>query len=187
MQSLIEKYVFNHSDILINSLSELKIKVPQSLLLIKNSLRKNKKILVAGNGGSASDSIHFAAEMAGKFKSIKRKPFSCISLSENISTVTAIANDFDFTKIFSRQILAYGNKGDVFIGISTSGKSSNILEAVKIARSLGLKIIILTGKKELSLSNKCDVCVNIQSLETSHIQEMHIIILHLFCEFLEKF
>tara|TARA_B100001179_G_C18516696_1_gene370962 strand:- start:227 stop:799 length:573 start_codon:yes stop_codon:yes gene_type:complete len=183
---IIKKYINDHINSLNNTLGDLETKIPKAFFLINNALKKNKKIIVFGNGGSASDSLHFSAELSGKYKSSRRKPLPCISLTENAASLTAIGNDFGYDKVFSRQIQSYAQKDDVAIGISTSGKSVNVLKAIQVAKKMGLKTIFLTGKNKLKSKNKCNVCINVQSLNTATIQEIHIMILHMICELIEE-
>lgn len=150
--------------------------------LIFNTLRKNK-IIFCGNGGSASDALHVSAELLGKYLK-NRKALDAISLNSNISAITAIANDFDYKKIFSRQLEGIGKKGDVVFAISTSGKSKNILEVLKKAKEMKIKTILLTGniKKKFNV----DVCIKAPANRVDRVQELHITILHLICELIEQ-
>ena len=152
--------------------------------LIVKSFKLNKKLLVCGNGGSASDAQHFAAELIGRFK-LDRRAFPAISLNTDTSAITAIANDYDYSKVFSRQIEGIGNKGDLLFAISTSGKSRNIIEAALTARSKQIKVIGLTGAKNSKLEKCSDICIKAPSEITSHIQELHITIIHLLCILIE--
>ena len=148
-------------------------------------IKDGKKIFICGNGGSASDSNHFAAELTGKFKSKQRKLISCISLSSNISAISSIANDFDYSQIFSKQIEALGLEGDICICLSTSGNSKNIVNAIKACNKKKIKVVGLFGKYENKLLSKCTYKMNVNSYNTALIQEIHYIILHLICELLE--
>lgn len=152
-----------------------------------SSLNKGKKILICGNGGSASDSNHFAAELVGRFEKENRRSLPAISLCSNQSTITAIANDFGFNKVFSKQIEAGGNKDDVLIAISTSGKSKNVLEAIDVANLKNMKVLVLTGKNgNKYLGNKKCEILEINSKRTARIQEMHILILHIICSYIDN-
>ena len=142
------------------------------------------KVLIAGNGGSAADAQHMAAELVGKFKQ-ERKPISAISLTTNTSILTAIGNDYGYDKVFERQIEAIGKKGDVFIAISTSGKSKNIINALKTAKKLNLSTILLTGNFIKNLEF-CDYVISVPSNKTEIIQENHLVIEHIICEQVEK-
>lgn len=153
--------------------------------LLKEKIKSGKKILICGNGGSASDSNHFAAELAGKFKSKKRELISCISLPSNSSSISAIANDFNFSQIFSKQIEAFGLEGDICICLSTSGKSKNIIQAIKTCKKRKIISVGFFGKFKNQILNQCEFSLNINSNNTALIQEMHYMTLHLICELLE--
>jgi D-sedoheptulose 7-phosphate isomerase len=144
---------------------------------IFESIKQGNKVLICGNGGSASDSNHIAAEFVGRFEK-NRKPFNSISLSSNIALITAIANDFGFKYIFSRQIEAIGNQGDVLIALSTSGKSKNIIEAIKMSLNKGIKVIFITGNHKLSINKKNILLLKIKSKNTATIQEAYMYLLH---------
>tara|TARA_B100001175_G_C19142400_1_gene464312 strand:- start:38 stop:589 length:552 start_codon:yes stop_codon:yes gene_type:complete len=144
---------------------------------IINSIKQGNKILICGNGGSAADSNHIAAEFVGRFEK-NRKPFNSISLSSNIALITAIANDFGLKYIFSRQIEAIGNQGDVLIALSTSGKSKNIIEAIKMSLNKGIKVIFITGNHKLSINKKNILLLKIKSKNTATIQEAYMYLLH---------
>ena len=152
--------------------------------IITDSLIDGKKLIVCGNGGSAADSQHFVAELVSKFKRV-RKPLSAIALTTDSSIITSIANDFSFDQIFSKQIQALGKKGDVLIGISTSGTSTNVLNALKTAKKEKILTILLTGniKKQY---NYVDLKINVPSSSTARIQEIHELIYHSICEIVES-
>jgi len=143
------------------------------------------KILICGNGGSAGDAQHFSTELLSKFV-LDRKAIPAIALTTNTSVMTAIGNDHDFNTIFSRQIEALGEKGDIFFGISTSGNSKNVIEAVKVAREKGLVAISLTGKSGGLLKDYSDICIRIDSDNTPRIQEAQVLVIHILCEIVEK-
>mgnify|MGYP001209991006 CR=1 FL=1 len=149
-------------------------------------LLKGKKILIAGNGGSACDSQHFAGELVGRFK-LERKGLAAISLSDSNSAITAIANDYGYEYIFSRQIEAIGEKGDILIVFSTSGNSKNIINGVKVANEMGIKTIGFTGKTGGEIIKYCDPTIKIPSNETARIQEGHILIIHVICGIIERY
>ena len=154
--------------------------------LINKILKNNGKILLFGNGGSASDAMHIAGEFVGKMKYKKDLPLAAIALSENVSTVTSIANDFSYESIFSKQIEALGNEGDIAIGISTSGKSANVLEALKTSKSKKLNTVLLTGMNKIN-NSFIDYIINIPSNSTQRIQESHIMIGHIIVGTVEKY
>ena len=148
------------------------------------SLKKKKKILFFGNGGSASDAQHLATELTVRF-SKDRRAIPAISLATDTSALTAIGNDFGFDFVFSRQIEALGDKDDVAIGITTSGKSKNIINAIKTAKRKGLKCVVFTGNYTRLVSGFCDEIISVPALNTSRIQEMHILIGQMLCNALE--
>ena len=153
--------------------------------LIVKAFKSGNKVLMCGNGGSASDAQHFAAELIGRFKS-NRPSFAAISLNTDTSALTAIANDYDFTDVFSRQVEGIGKKGDILLAISTSGNSKNIIRAAIQAKKQKLNIISLTGFNTSVLEKNSDLCIKVPSKVTSHIQELHIIVVHLLCTLIEK-
>lgn len=148
------------------------------------SLKSGKKLLIFGNGGSASDSQHMAAELVGRFK-MERKALPAIALTTNTSILTAIANDYGYDLAFSRQIEALGVKGDIALGISTSGNSKNVIEALKRARSLGLKTIALSGGDGGNMKKEADISIIVSSKDTPRVQESHIMITHIICALVE--
>lgn len=153
--------------------------------LIIRTYRNGGKVLIAGNGGSAADAQHIAAEMSVKLKQ-DRAPIPAISLSMDASAITACGNDYGFEYIFSRQIEALGRKGDMAVGISTSGNSANVLKALTSARTIGMKTIGLCGSHGGKMPEHCDIILKIPSDNTARIQEMHITMGHIFVGALEK-
>ncbi|MBA3660169.1 MAG: D-sedoheptulose 7-phosphate isomerase [Gammaproteobacteria bacterium] len=148
------------------------------------ALQSGNKILFAGNGGSAADAQHLAAELVSRLR-YNRPGLAAIALTTDTSSLTAIGNDYGFETIFSRQIEAIGRAGDVFIGISTSGKSPNILRALDVARESKLTTIGFTGAQTPLLQSRCDLVLNIPSRETQKIQECHIMFGHIICAMIE--
>lgn len=153
--------------------------------IITDTLKNGGKILIAGNGGSAADSQHFAAELVGRFMK-ERKGYAAIALTTDTSVLTCMGNDYGYDSIFRRQVEALGNKGDVFIGISTSGNSKNIIEAVEEAKEKGLITIGLLGKDGGKLKEMCDYDITFPYSETARVQEHHLMTYHLICEFVEN-
>ncbi len=153
--------------------------------MIVQSLRGGGTLLLAGNGGSAADAQHIAGEFVGRFLK-ERKALPAIALNTNSTVVTAIGNDYSFDRVFARQVEAFGKKGDVLIAITTSGGSPNVLEAARTAKSLGIKVVGLTGGTGGVLKSLCDVCLCVPTPETPRIQEMHILIAHTLCELAES-
>ena len=158
--------------------------ISKAAQLIIDSLSAGNKILICGNGGSAADAQHFAAEMIGRFK-VERKAIPAISLTTNTSIITAWGNDYSFDTIFERQIEALGKSGDVLFGISTSGNSKNVLLAMKKAKELGLRTIGLLGADGGKIKEYSDIALIVPSNDTPRIQESHITIIHILCELIE--
>jgi len=147
---------------------------------------KNRgKVLLFGNGGSAADAQHIAAELMGKYY-LSRAPLPALALTVNTSVLTAVANDYGFDRIFARQVQALGSPGDVAIAISTSGRSPNVISAVRCAREMGMGTIGLTSSDGEQLQSEARVCICVPSSDTPRIQEGHILVGHLLCEFVEQ-
>ena len=155
--------------------------IAQATKVLFQAIDKNQIIFICGNGGSAAQSQHFAAELVCRYKK-NRDPLKAIALTTDTSTLTAIGNDYNFVNIFSRQLQALSSPGDVLIVLTTSGQSPNILEVLKTARISKLKTIALTGENGTRLKNLVDLPIIIPSLETARIQESHDFILHAWCE-----
>ena len=148
-------------------------------------LKLNGKILIAGNGGSAADAQHFAAELAGKFIH-ERKGLPAIALTTNSSIITAIGNDFGYEYVFSRQVEGLGQQGDVFVGISTSGNSQNLIQAMQSAQNIGITTVGLLGKDGGLMKELCDLKLIVPSQSTQHIQEAHIMMIHELCTIIDN-
>jgi D-sedoheptulose 7-phosphate isomerase len=159
--------------------------ITEATRLVIDAFKKGKKLILFGNGGSAADAQHIACELVGRLGK-ERKALPAIALSTNTSNLTAIGNDYGFEATFSRQMEALASEGDVALGISTSGKSPNVLEAFKVAKERGLKTIALSGKGGGSLKNLADICIVIPSNNIARIQEAHITIGHSICMLIEK-
>jgi len=153
--------------------------------LIGDSLAAGGKLLLFGNGGSASDASHMATELVGRFMS-DRRALPALALGADDSAVTAIANDYGFERVFVRQIEAFGAAGDVALAISTSGRSPNVLAGARIARELGLRTVGLTGGTGGELAGLVDVCLRVPATVTARIQESHILIAHVLCDLVER-
>lgn len=152
--------------------------------LVSAALKAGCKVLVCGNGGSAADSQHFAAELVGRFLK-DRRALSAIALTTDTSALTSIGNDYGYDRVFERQVEALGRPGDVLVAISTSGSSANVLKAAVRARALGMKVAGLFGSKAGSIAEHCDVCFLARSPETPRVQEMHILAIHIICALVE--
>lgn len=153
--------------------------------LILQTIAAEKKVMFCGNGGSAADAQHLAAEFTGRYLKT-RNPMAAIALHCDTSALTAIANDFSFNDIYLRQVKALGKQGDLLIGISTSGNSQNVLNAMLAAHETGMKTIAMTGESGGKMAELADVLLNVPSTFTPRIQEMHILIGHTLCEIAEK-
>ncbi len=149
------------------------------------SLRHGGAVFTCGNGGSASQAEHLAAELAGRYK-LDRKSLPVFALSTNTASVTAISNDFGFSEMFARQIDGIGKKGDCLVALSTSGNSANVVRACSVARSKSMKVIGLTGETGGAMAAVCDAVVRIPETDTARIQEMHMVVIHLVCQRVEE-
>lgn len=152
---------------------------------IVETYRNNGKVVFFGNGGSASDAQHLSAELVGKLK-IDRPMLNSMALNVNTSIITAVANDFSYDEVFSRQIEFLVDKKDVVVGLSTSGNSNNVIKAIETAKSKGSLTVGFTGKSGGRLKNHVDILLNVPSDNTQRIQEMHITVGHIICEIVEK-
>ena len=153
--------------------------------LMSDCLLAGRKVLVFGNGGSASDAQHFSAELVGRFMK-ERAAMAAIALTVDTSILTAIANDYSYKQVFARQIEALGQPGDVAMGISTSGESPNVIAALQTAKAKGLKTIALTGRDGGGVGRTADIHVNVPDQNTARVQEVHRTLLHVMCEVIES-
>jgi D-sedoheptulose 7-phosphate isomerase len=159
--------------------------VAEAAEMMTAALKAGHKILFCGNGGSAADSQHLAAELMGRYLR-DRKPLPAVSLTVDTSALTAIGNDYGFDEIFVRQLRGIGVRGDVLVGLSTSGNSENVVKAVKAAKEMGIHTVALTGQSGGKLAAIADICIGVPSDKTNEIQEMHIAIGHLVCGLVEE-
>lgn len=160
------------------------LRIEAAISAVVASLSSGKPLLVAGNGGSASDAMHIAGELVGRFQR-ERRGLNCICLSSNPAVLTAWANDYSYDTVFARQVEAYGSPGSALIGISTSGNSKNIVEAFKTARAMDVKTIALTGKGGGQLAGMSDILIDVPSSSTPLIQQIHLCIYHFMCQEIE--
>lgn len=158
--------------------------VEPAINAISSALGSNLPLLVCGNGGSASDAMHIAGELVGRFLK-ERRALNCICLSSNPAVLTAWSNDYSYETVFSRQVEAYGSPGGVLWGISTSGNSANVVEAFKVAKDIGMTTIGLTGESGGKMADFTDVLVDVPSRSTPMIQQIHICLYHYICEQVE--
>mgnify|MGYP000539495801 FL=1 len=183
-ESEINKHISSTDFFLKNNFEDFK----KFLNFVIKTLKKGNKIILFGNGGSASDAQHIAAELVVKYKK-KRKSIPAISLSTDTSTLTAIGNDFSFNDIFSRQLESIGKPGDIAIGITTSGKSKNVINALKLAKKKKITSVILTKKKypnKKQIEKVSDLILGVPADETARIQELHILVGHLMCAVIDE-
>ncbi len=159
-------------------------RINDAALMCIETLRNGGKIHFCGNGGSAADAQHLAAELSGRFY-YDRPPLNAEALHVNTSYLTAVANDYSYDMIYARMLQASARRGDVLVGISTSGNSANILKAFETAKNIGVKTIAMTGEKGGAMANLCDILLNVPSQCTPRIQESHIMIGHIICEIIE--
>ncbi len=166
------------NETLINTVEEI-------VLATVKAYQADKRVYFCGNGGSAADAQHLAAEFSGRFY-INRKPLYAEALHVNTSYITAVANDFSYNDIYSRMMEAAGRKGDIFFAISTSGNSENVIKAIEVAKNQGVICIGMTGETGGKMKDICDFLLNVPSKETPRIQESHILLGHIICELVEK-
>ena len=185
MADLVNQHIDEHletiatlRDGLIDSISEVGV-------LLARSLTNDNAVFWCGNGGSAADSQHLAAELVGRFKK-DRRPLRSIALTTDASILTSVANDYGYDDIFSRQVEALGRPKDVLVAVSTSGNSESIIRAIKVAKAKGMIAVALLGKDGGKAKNLADYTIIIQSNSTARIQEAHILIGHIFCELIES-
>ncbi|RLD39433.1 MAG: D-sedoheptulose 7-phosphate isomerase [Bacteroidetes bacterium] len=169
-----------HQDVLIKTIDLLVDDIESAGELIVSTLKTGNKILLFGNGGSAGDAQHIAAELTGRYKT-ERRGLAAIALTTDTSALTAIGNDYGYDRIFDRQVEAIGNEGDLLIGISTSGNSRNVLRALAYGKDNGMNTIGMSGKGGGDMRPLCDINLTIPSDDTARIQEMHITIGHILC------
>jgi len=180
----IKSIVLEHENVIKNFGEDFYTSLEESIQIVKETILNKSCILLCGNGGSAADSQHFAAELVGRFKK-DRAPFKAIALTTDSSSLTCIGNDYSFNDIFSRQLEALGNRGDLLVSISTSGNSRNIINAINTANILGINTLSLLGgfggeAKKISKNS-----ILVPSKSTARIQEIHILIIHIICEMIE--
>jgi len=171
----------HHKNTIDQVIAKLVPAIENGCKLLTDTVLAGGKVLIAGNGGSAADAQHIAAELTGRYVK-DRKALPAIALTVDTSALTAISNDYGFERVFARQVEAFARPGDLFIAISTSGNSPNIIHALHTARELGCKIIGLSGRDGGQMNNLCDLNIIIPDAVTARIQEMHILIGHIFCK-----
>ena len=174
-----------HREVIASVERELSPLIAKLVSLLVETFNRGGKLLVMGNGGSAADAQHFVAEIVGRFK-MERRGLPAIALSTDTSILTAIGNDYGFDKVFRRQVEALAVPGDLIVGISTSGNSPNVLQALELAREKGCCTVGLLGKDGGSIKDVCDLALIVPTGDTPRVQEGHITIIHIVCDLLEK-
>lgn len=183
IQSIIGNSIQTKQELMNNT--HLLTTIQQVIETCVNCFKRDGKILFCGNGGSAADAQHIAAEFTGRFYK-DREPLYAEALHVNTSYMTAVANDYSYDKVYSRLVKAMGRKGDILFAISTSGNSSNIIEAVKVAKEQGMTVVGMTGSTGGKMKDLCHYLLNMPSTETPRIQESHILVGHIICEMVEQ-
>ena len=186
MKNTIKEQILTSAEVKKEMVKSCVSDIEKAAVIMINCIKKGGKILWCGNGGSAADAQHLATELMGGMSSHDRKPIPSIALTTDSSFLTAWANDTDFDSIFSRQVQGIGLKDDVLVGISTSGNSLNVINAVKQAKYKGLKSIVLTGRSGGRLAGKADVTIHVPSNDTQRIQEAHIMTGQILCGLVES-
>ena len=185
MKQTIKNEFLSHLEVINLTIETMQEKLEQASLLVVETLKNGNKILLCGNGGSAADAQHIAAELVGRYKS-DRRGLPAIALTTDTSILTSVGNDYGYEKIFDRQVEALANKGDLIIGISTSGNSKNIVNALKLGRELDCKTLGFSGREGGVMNELCDVNLIVPSNNTPRIQEMHILFGHIICQVVDN-
>lgn len=184
MQEIIQQRIAEHINVAQALYQQQGEKIEVAASVLAWALKTGKKVLFCGNGGSAADAQHLAAEFVGRYL-LEREGLPAIALTTDTSILTAVANDYDFANVFARQVQALGNNGDVLIGISTSGNSPNVVRAIEVAKAKGIATIGFAGQGGGKMRELCDVCLAVDSKVTARTQEMHILMGHILCELLD--
>ena len=185
MDQIIRQRLSDHLEVLQKLMaSDLPKKLEKCAKIVEQALAEGHKVLFCGNGGSAADSQHLAAEFVGRFQK-ERKGLPAIALTVDTSILTAVANDYGYDTVFARQVQALGEAGDVLIGISTSGNSRNVLLAVEEAKTKGISCIGMTAEGGGKMAEECDICLAVPAKVTARAQEMHILMGHILCELVD--
>lgn len=182
--SLLQRSLEEHLQVVQATLQSQLSEIERAGALLRDTLKQGNKVLICGNGGSAADAQHIAAELVGRYEQ-QRRAWPAIALTTDTSALTAISNDYGFEEVFARQVEALAIADDVLLALSTSGTSVNVLKAIKKARELGCKTIALTGAGGERLASICDLAVVVPAARTARVQECHITIGHLWCELIE--
>ena len=184
MENIIQKRVKESAEVKMRFFKENLSKFLEAVNLVSRTFEGGNKVFLFGNGGSAADAQHIAAEFVNRYV-IDRPPLPAIALTTDTSILTSISNDSTFSEVFSRQLKALGKEGDVAIGISTSGSSANVIKAFEVAREMGMKTVVLAGNDGGALAKIADISLVVSSTSTPRVQEAHILIGHILCEMVE--
>ena len=185
MKDIINKIFEESAQIKVRFAAENADKIIEVVQLIAQAFREGKKVILFGNGGSAMDASHIAAEFVNRFL-MERPPLPAIALNTDVAVLTSISNDYDFSQIFSKQLAALGHEGDVVIGISTSGNSPNVLKALELAKKNGMKTVVLTGGTGGKMARLADYVFIVPTKHTPRIQETHITLGHAICQMVDE-
>ncbi len=164
--------------------SEIAPAVEQAATVCITSLQAGGTVWTCGNGGSAAEAQHFAAELVGRYKR-ERNALRAVCLSDNIATLTSVSNDYEYAEVFARQVRGMAKQGDVLLAFSTSGNSENVLRAAKAARILGVAVVAITGKSGGRMAGECDIAIRVPDTDTPLIQEVHLAVVHVLCDLIE--
>ena len=181
MMNMIQQEMLSHQEVIARSIDALQNHIYTACIIASEAIKNGNKILLCGNGGSAADAQHIAAELSGRYKT-ERRGLPGIALTTDTSVLTAVGNDYGYDRVFDRQVEALAREGDVLIGISTSGHSKNVVRALSLARNMGCKTIGFSGRDGGVMNEFCDVNLVVPSNDTPRIQEMHIMIGHIICQ-----
>jgi D-sedoheptulose 7-phosphate isomerase len=184
LQSRVAEQFAESANLKLSASQPLSAPIVRAGVLLAEALRKGGKVLACGNGGSAADSQHFAAELINRFE-MERAPLAALALTTDTSNLTSIANDYAYEQVFAKQLKALGRRGDALLALSTSGNSANVLEAIRTAHDLGVRVIGLTGNgggKMAALLGADDVHICVPHKRTARIQEVHLLVLHCLCD-----
>lgn len=185
MMEMIRSEMLLHQEVVAKSMESLQSQIYTACIIVSEAIKNGHKLLLCGNGGSAADAQHIAAELSGRYK-IERRGLPAIALTTDTSVLTAVGNDYGFDRVFDRQVEALAINGDVLIGISTSGHSKNVVRALALARAMGCKTIGLSGRDGGVMSEFCDINIIVPSNDTPRIQEMHSLIGHILCQGIDQ-
>lgn len=185
MKQAINTEFTSHLETITKVIETMQESLESASKLVVETLKNGNKILLCGNGGSAADAQHIAAELVGRYKT-ERRGLPGIALTTDTSALTAIGNDYGYDRVFDRQVEALVNKGDLIIGISTSGNSKNVINALKVAKEMGCKTLGLSGRDGGAMNELCDVNLVVPSNNTPRIQEMHILFGHTICQIIDN-